>query len=93
MREVGKYNLFKGISTVVTTAPIAITAFLQKDAFIKNSGTSISFAAIVGILLAVLFLKNKIAENFKLPSAFVIATVLFVTILNPNSAFNHVRQI
>lgn len=81
MTKVGKYNTFKGISLAFTSLPTLYVTYLQKELFVIDAGTSISFAALIGILLAFLFLKDKIAENFKIPSAFVIATVLFVTIV------------
>lgn len=80
MGEVGKYNLFKGLSMFITCIPTLIVCFSHSDAIVKDGGASISFAAMIGILIAILFLKNKIAENFKIPSPFIIATVLFVTI-------------
>jgi hypothetical protein len=56
-------------------------AFSYGDVIVTDSGASISLAAIIGILIAVLCLKGKIAENFKIPSAFIVATVLFVIII------------
>ena len=81
MKDVGKYNLFKLLSLIITVVPTLIVAFSFKDAIITDSNASISFAGIIGILCAILFLKNKIAENFKVPSPFVIATILFVIII------------
>ena len=81
MGEVGKYNLFKSLSILITCVPTLLVSFSYGDLFVKSTGASMSLAAIIGILIAVLFLKNKIAENFKLPSPFIVATILFVIIL------------
>lgn len=81
MKAVAKYNLFKGISTTATIgAPIA-TLLSCSDMFIHRSDTAISAAGIFTILIIMLFFKDKIAENFKVPSAFVISTVFFVMII------------
>lgn len=81
MREVGKYNLFKGLSIFTTCIPTLIVGLSYTDDIVNDSDASMSLVAIIGILFAALFLKNKIAENFKSPSAFIIATILFVSIV------------
>lgn len=81
MREVGKYNLFKGLSMLITCIPTLAVAFSYGDVIVKDVGASMSLAAIIGIFFAALFLKNKIAENFKIPSTFVIATALFIIVV------------
>lgn len=81
MKEIGKYNLFKSLSLLFTLGPTSFMIYLFKDVIVKDSNASISVAGMIGILFAVLFLKNKIAENFKLPSPFIVATALFVIIV------------
>ena len=81
MKQVGKYNVFKALSIFVTCVPTTITSFYFSKDMIKNSGQSISLVGVIGILIAILFLKNKIAENIKFPSPFVFATILFVIIV------------
>ncbi len=81
MKQVGKYNLFKALSILITCVPPIAVAMSYGNMFIETSGASMSFAGVLAVLFACLFLKNKIAENFKVPSPFVVATVLFVTIL------------
>lgn len=77
MKEVFKYNLFKSLSLVITCLPsFAVTAYYG-DFIIRDSKATVSFAGVISILIALLFLKNKIAENFKVPSPFVIACILF----------------
>ena len=93
MKEVFKYNLFKVISLLLTVLTPLITAFQCSDFIIYDNNASISMAGIIAILIAALFLKNKIAENFKLPSPFVIATVLFVIIIVVESVLFPVKMI
>lgn len=81
MKMVAKYNLFKGISTLATIGTPIITLLSCSDLFVHRSETAISAAGIFAILIMILLFKDKIAENFKLPSAFVLSTVMFVLIL------------
>ena len=81
MGEVGKYNIFKTLSILITCIPTLVVAFSYSDVIVCSSGASISSAGIIGIFIAFLFLKNKIAENFKMPSPFVAAAILFGIII------------
>lgn len=82
MKKVFKYNLFKSLSLLITCVPSFVITSYYGDFIIRDSKATISFAGVISILVAVLFLKNKIAENFKVPSPFIIACVLFfLTIL------------
>lgn len=79
--QVGKYNLCKAVSTVLTVGTPIITLACQSDFFVHNSGTAISATGIFAILIACLFLKDKIMEKFKVPSAFVVSTVILILII------------
>ena len=81
MKMVAKYNLFKGISTLATIGTPIITLLSCSNLFVHRSDTAISAAGIFAILIVILLFKDKIAENFKVPSAFVLSTVVFVLIL------------
>lgn len=81
MGKVAKYNLFKGISTVATIGTPLITLLCCSDLFVHRPDTAISATGIFTILIVILLLKDKIAENFKMPSAFILSTVVFVLIL------------
>lgn len=81
MKEVGKYNLFKAISTVLGVGTPIVTLALCSDFFIQSPSASISAGGIFALLFAALFLKDKIAEKFKVTSVFVVSSVLFVIIL------------
>ena len=81
MKEVGKYNLYKGISTVMTVGTPIITLACCSDFFVHRSDTAMSATAIFTILIACLFLKDKLADKMKVPSAFVLSTVLLILIV------------
>ena len=81
MKEVGKYNLYKGISTIMTVGTPIITLACCSDFFVHRSDTAMSATAIFTILIACLFLKDKLADKMKVPSAFVLSTVLLILIV------------
>lgn len=81
MGKVAKYNLFKGISTLATIGTPIITLLSCSNLFVHRPETAISATGIFTILIVILLLKDKIAENFKLPSAFILSTVIFILIL------------
>lgn len=81
MKPVFKYNLFKGISTFLTIGSPIIALCCTSDLFIHRSDTAISAAGIFTLLIAALFLKDKIAEKFKMPCPFIIAICVFILII------------
>lgn len=81
MKAVGKYNLYKATSTMLTVGTPIITLCSCSNLFVHRSDTAISAAGMFAIFLSLLFLKDKIAENLKMPSAFVISAVSFVLLL------------
>lgn len=80
MSNVAKYNTYKGVSTALTVGTPIITLACCGDMFVQSSGASISAAGVFTILILVLIFKDKIVENFKVPSAFVVAMVMLVLI-------------
>lgn len=80
MKTVAKYNTYKSISTFCTIGTPIITLCSCSQLFIHRSDTAISAAGVFAILLAMLFAKDKIAEHLKVPSAFVLSTVVFILI-------------
>lgn len=80
MGPVMKYNTCKTVSTLLTVGAPIITLASCSDFFVHQSETAISAAGMFAILLSMLFLKDKIAENFKMPSALVIAITCYVLI-------------
>ena len=81
MKEVGKYNTFKGISTLLTIGTPIITLACCGDFFVQRSETAISAAGVFAILIALLFAKDKIAEKIKTPSAFILSAAVLVIIV------------
>lgn len=78
--KVWKYNLWKGLSTVSTVGTPIITLAVQYKMFYNRPQTAISAAGIFAILIALLFFKDKIAENWKMPSPLVLSIIFFVLI-------------
>ena len=81
MKEVGKYNTFKGISTLLTIGTPIITLACCGDFFTERPATAISSAGVFAILIALLFAKDKLAEKIKTPSAFIISAAVLVIIV------------
>ena len=80
MTKVAKYNLFKGLSTVCTVGTPIATLAMFGNFFVEQPSRTMSATAVFAILIAMLFFKDKIAEQWKTPSAFVVALVLFIVI-------------
>ena len=93
MGPVCKYNICKGISTVLTAGTPIITLLSCSDFFVHRSDTAISAAGMFAIFLSVLLFKDKIAENFKVPSAFVISVVSLVLLLMVESLIQPLKYI
>lgn len=81
MKQVGKYNTFKGISTLLTMGTPIITLACCGDFFVQRPATAISAAGVFAILIALLFAKDKLAEKIKAPSAFIISAAVLVIIV------------
>lgn len=81
MKEVGKYNTFKGISTLLTIGTPIITLACCGDFFTDRPATAISAAGVFAILIALLFAKDKLAEKIKTPSAFILSAAVLVIIV------------
>ena len=81
MKQVGKYNTFKGISTLLTIGTPIITLACCGDFFVARPATAISAAGVFAILIALLFAKDKLAEKIKSPSAFIISAAVLVIIV------------
>jgi len=71
MKTVAKYNVFKGISLAITASTPIVALLSCSELFVHRSDTAISVAGIVAIVISCLFFKDKLLENFKLPSPFM----------------------
>ena len=81
MKQVGKYNTFKGISTLLTIGTPIITLACCGDFFVERPATAISAAGVFAILIALLFAKDKLAEKIKSPSAFIVSAAVLIIIV------------
>ena len=77
-KSVLKYNIFKGVSTLLTVGTPLITLACCGDMFVHRSETAISAAGVFALLIAALFFKDKLAEKFKTPSALVISVAVLI---------------
>lgn len=91
MKKIAKYNLFKGISTVLTVGAPIVTLASVSDLFIHRPDTAISAAGVFAILISLLFFKDKIAENFKIPSPFVICVITLILIVMIESIIQPIK--
>lgn len=80
MKEVSKYNLFKSISAICTFGTPIVTLLCCGDFIVETPGKSISGAGVFSLLLVLFFAKDKLAENYKIPSPFVLCLVIFILI-------------
>lgn len=80
MKQVAKYNLFKGVSTLLTIGTPIVTLAFCGDFFVHNSGTSLSAAGVFTLLIVLLFCKDKLAEEFKMPPTFIVCLVGLILI-------------
>lgn len=81
MKQVGKYNTFKGISTLLTMGTPIITLACCGDFFVERPATAVSAAGVFAILIALLFAKDKLAEKLKSPSAFIVSAAVLIIIV------------
>lgn len=80
MGKVAKYNINKGVSTLLTIGTPLVSLACSSVEVITPAG-KMSITACIVLLVTLLFLKDKLAENLKMPSAFIVSTVLFGLIL------------
>lgn len=81
MKQVAKYNTCKGVSTALTIGTPIVTLACCGNFFIHRSDTSISAAGMFALFIVILLFKDKFAENFKMPSAFILSSVMFILLL------------
>ena len=80
MKSVAKYNVCKSVSSVLTIGTPIVTLACSSVEIVTPEG-KMSITACIVLLLTLLFCKDKIAENFKVPSAFVLSGILFGIII------------
>ena len=72
--------------------PIA-TLITCSDMFVHRSDTAISASGLFTIFLLLLVFKDKIVENFKMPSAFVLSLAIFILIVMLESIILPVKYV
>lgn len=80
MGSVAKYNVTKGISTIATIGTPIIGLVCSSIEMVTPAG-KMSITACITCLIVLLFIKDKIAENLKLPSAFITSAIIFALII------------
>ena len=80
MGKVAKYNVSKGISTVATIGT-PIIGLVSSSIDIVTPAGKMSITACIVCLIAFLFAKDKLAENLKMPPAFITAGIFLGIIL------------
>ena len=93
MKRIGKYNLYKGISTLLTLGTPIATLASCSDLFVHRSDTAVSAAGIFALLLTALFMKDKLAENLKVPSAFVLSGICLILLLMVESIIQPLKYV
>lgn len=78
MKPVAKYNTYKALSTVITVGTPIATMACCGDMFVHRSDTALSAAAVFAFLLSLLFVKDKILNFIKSPTALKVAVTGFV---------------
>lgn len=81
MKNVAKYNIFKGVSTLLTLGTPAITLLCCGDFFVHRSDTAMSAAGILVMIITLFFAKDKLAENFKMPAPFILCAIGLVLVV------------
>lgn len=93
MKLVAKYNIFKSISSLLTFGTPIITLLSCSDVIVHRSDTALSAAAVFTILILLFFMKDKLMEYFKAPSALIVASVVLVLILIVESILIPIKTI
>lgn len=81
MTNVAKYNICKGVSTVLTVGTPVITLACFGNFFVHRSDTAISAAGVFAIIILMMMFKDKLAEKWKTPSAFVLCTAVLILLI------------
>lgn len=81
MKQIAKYNTYKGVSTALTIGTPIATLASCGEFFVHRSDTTISAAGVFLFLIVAMLFKDKIAEKWKTPCAFVLSLSIFVLLV------------
>lgn len=76
MKPVLKYNILKCISLLLTVGTPSVTMIVLNTVMADSPAGAISIVTILSLLFSCIFLKDKIAENLKMPSPLVLVIIL-----------------
>lgn len=71
MTRVAKYNTCKAVSMVLTMGTPIVTLFSCSTLYIHRSETTLSAAGVLMFIILGFLFKDKLLENFKLPSPLI----------------------
>ena len=81
MQFVSKYNSLKAISLLLTVGTPSVTMLIFNTVLADSPAGAVSILGVISVIIALFFLKDKIAENIKMPSPLVAAVILLGAIL------------
>lgn len=93
MKQVGKYNLCKGLSTLMTIGTPIATLACCSGIFLQTPHQTMSATAVFALLIAALFMKDKLAEHFKMPTPLVISIVVFILVILIESIIQPIKYV
>lgn len=80
MGKIAKYNICKAVSTLLTAGAPIITLLMSTVDIVTPAGR-LSVTTVIAMVITALLMKDKLAENFKMPSAFILSIVGLVFII------------
>ena len=81
MKPILKYNTLKGISVFLTMGAPSLSMIILSTILADTPIGGISIIGVLGVLFGCYFAKDKLAENFKLPSPLVAALIMLGIII------------
>lgn len=81
MKFVLKYNLLKAISLLLTVGTPGVSMIIMNATLADSPAGAISIVGMIAICISLFFMKDKLAENMKMPSPLVAAIVILIFIL------------
>lgn len=93
MNTIVKYNTCKALSTALTVGTPIVTLACCGDFFIHRSDTAISAAAVFAFLLSLLFVKDKMLEFIKSPTALKVSVIGLVLLIVMERLFEPLKWV
>jgi len=93
MKDVGKYNTFYALSNLLTFGTPIITLVTCSSFFIHRTETSISAAGMFVLMICAFIFKDKIMKTKKIPSVFIISSIIFILIIMFESIVEPIKTV